>query len=85
MKKKRRIQWYDRVPKNSTNAGERLFGNSRINHGIKRNYNSIVAVGQKPSLQKAKEITISTPSITKSYERASSAKKVTKTPSTPQK
>lgn len=74
-KKKKRIQWYDRIPKNSINAGERLFGNSRINHSLKKNSN-IMVLGLKQSLCKAKELNGGSSGTMKSQERGSSAKKM---------
>ena len=38
-KKKRRIQWFDEVAKNSITAGQRLFANSKINSSFKKNSN----------------------------------------------
>ena len=57
IKKQNRIQWFDLIPKNSINAGKRLFLNSKISNSLKKNSSapSIVAVSstmpQKPVLR----------------------------------
>lgn len=38
-RKKKRIQWFDELAKNSITAGQRLFANSRINSSLKKSSN----------------------------------------------